>query len=148
MLITKSHEDGHEWFTWMHDDAEIPPGIFEQLLAYVHAKNVGGVNWSIIFTRTLGGQSDVFCAYRIAPCLAVKGYDWLSFPSYHADAHFYGRLAKAGYPQFQSDLLVGHSPLNDRTLNTSSLRFQAHEAYDESSRKLWYKIRERDGLPG
>ncbi len=149
MLMTKTAEMGHSYFTWMHDDAVIPPGAFDALLAFVEEKNrTEPQRWSVVFTRTEGGQSDVFCAYNIGPCLALKGYDWLSFPSYHADAHFYGRLKKAGYDQYHSDILVGHSPLNDRTLNTSKQRFDAHEAYDEASRKLWYKLRDRDGLPG
>ncbi len=148
MLITKTHEMGFEWFTWMHDDCVMPPGVqatFYERLAEIDGKDP---NWSVIFTTTVQGQSDVFCAYHIGPCLAVQGYDWLSFPSYHADAHFYGRLKKAGFDQYQTMLYVEHSKNNDRTLNTSELRFRAHCAYDEASRKLWYEIREKEKLPG
>jgi hypothetical protein len=148
MLITKTHEMGHKWFTWMHDDCIVPPGIqaqFYERLAQIDAQDP---DWSVIFTTTVGGQADVFCAYNVGPCLAVQGYDWLSFPSYHADAHFYGRLTKAGFAQYQTNLVVEHSKNNDRTLNTSDLRFRAHCAYDEAGRKFWYEERQRLGLPG
>jgi hypothetical protein len=149
MLITMTQAMGHSYFTWMHDDADVPEGAFEGLLDFVEAKNSEEPDrWSIIFTRTEGGQADVLCAYNVGPCLTVGGYDWLSFPSYHADAHFYGRLKKAGFEQYQTNILVGHSKNNDRTLNTSDRRFRAHGAYDEASRKFWYSEKEREGLPG
>ncbi len=148
MLITMTQEMGHPWFTWMHDDCVMPEGVQDQFYQRVEQIDADDPNWSVIFTTTVQGQSDVFCAYHVAPCLVVQGYDWLSFPSYHADAHFYGRLKKAGFDQYQTNLFVEHSKNNDRTLNTSALRFRAHCAYDEASRKLWYEIREKEGLPG
>src|SRR5271170_3825511 len=38
LLMTMTREMGHPYFTWMPDDADVPAGAFEELLAYVEAK--------------------------------------------------------------------------------------------------------------
>jgi hypothetical protein len=147
---------GAPWFSYMHDDCQVIGDGLARLRVGAEHVFTEHPKTAMLLTKSENeveragnymGPCDVLCAYNVAACLAVGGYDWLSFPDYHGDMDLYTRLNAAGYVNKQIDVTVRHMDGGGASHRISEHRMRAHSAVDEAHRKLWYEIaKERGGL--
>lgn len=147
---------GAPWFSYMHDDCEVVGDGLTRLRATARELFAASSPPAMVLTRSENeverggnhqGPCDVLCAYNVEACLSIGGYDWLSFPDYHADLDLYTRLNMAGYQNVQVDVTVRHRDGDGATHRISEHRMRAHCAVDEAHRKLWQEMARERGIP-
>jgi len=100
--IEETLRHGKTFCVHMHNDAIIPEGTCEQLLAYARDIASKKKRWGVIYTLY-----DILCVYNPAVYEEIGGYD-TNFAAYFSDNDFFRRMELAGWERINSGIQVGH----------------------------------------
>lgn len=94
----------------MHNDAVIPPGAIQELLAYARRVDAYDKRWGVLWTLY-----DVLCVYNPIAADDIGGFD-TNFSAYYSDNDFYHRLRKRNWETINTGIKVGH--VGSQTINS------------------------------
>lgn len=97
LFFADAKERGCRFAVWMHNDVEVPEGVFPELLEM--ARKQEGL-WGVLYTFY-----DIVSVVNVEAALDIGGYD-TNIRAYKSDQDFYHRLRLAGWETRESHLKV------------------------------------------
>lgn len=104
LSIAEGDSDYEGFYLFCHADAEAGEGTVQKLVEMAQRLTSEGTKWSACFTAY-----DALAAFNTEAFRAVGGWDTF-LEHYLSDCDMYLRLRLAGYPTFESNLPVKHTP--------------------------------------
>lgn len=140
-LLKRKGETNHcDVMMFMHNDAEMPPGMAELFLKKVEQLSQSNVNWGTAIPRC-----DALTAFNVKAMTEVGLWDTY-LPKYFADGDYYRRLNLAGYPQINTEVPILHHNSGASTVKSDASLAAVHNA--TFSQYLRYYVVKWGGEPG
>ncbi|MCY9511505.1 glycosyltransferase family 2 protein [Paenibacillus larvae] len=140
-LLKRKGETNHcDVMMFMHNDAEMPPGMAELFLKKVEQLSQSNVNWGTAIPRC-----DALTAFNVKAMTEVGLWDTY-LPKYFADGDYYRRLNLAGYPQINTEVPIMHHNSGASTVKSDASLAAVHNA--TFSQYLRYYVVKWGGEPG